>query len=55
MPPLEQHILVYWIEEDGVSVVDEEHVDCVWLVGEMCKVKCGKNVYEGKTAATGKD
>ena len=32
LPPLEQ-----WCTEDGVSVVDEEHVDCVWgdVQGEM--------------------
>lgn len=51
---LEQCILVYWVEEDSVTVVEEDHVDGVRSVGEMCGVKCGKNVYQGKIAATGK-
>lgn len=51
---LEQCILVYWIEEDSLTVVEEDRVDGVHSVGEMCGVKCGKNVYKGKIAATGK-
>lgn len=50
----EQYLLVYWEEEDGVSVVVEDQVDRVAPVGESCSVKCGKSAYPGKIAAVGK-
>lgn len=52
--PTEQFILVYWMDEESVSVVDEESVEGVKAVGEMCSVKLGKTSYSGKTAAVGK-
>ena len=51
---VEQYLLVYWEDEDGVSVVVEDNVDHVAPVGDRCSVKCGKSVYVGKVAAVGK-
>lgn len=51
---LEQFILVYWPDEDCVSVVSEESVEGTNDMGEPCAVKLGKKVYSGRTAAIGK-
>ena len=52
---LGRYVMVYWTDEDSVSVVDEDRVDEVRDIGEMCDVKCGKSIYNGKIAAIGKE
>ena len=49
-----EHYLVYWPEEDSVSVVPVENVQEKCEVGKECEVKLGRKCYKGKVCAIGK-
>ena len=47
------HCLVFWLEEELVSVVHSKSVMGETVVGEERMVKFGKNSYRAKILATG--
>ena len=49
-------ILIYWKEEDSVSVMREVNIQPVEdkFVGAHCKIKIHSKLYEGEIAAFGK-
>ena len=54
----EEFFLVYWQDEEGVSVVPRKVIVTAEPndldVGSDCKVHLGKKVYAGKVATVGK-
>ena len=51
----ESYLLVYWEEEDAVSVIATHQVEGEPKQGELCKVKIKRKMYTGRVASIGKD
>ena len=55
----EEFLLVYWPNEEGVSVVSRNAIVMPGadnlVVDSECRVRVGKEVYAGKVAALGKE
>ena len=48
------YYLVYWPEEDSMSVVSIGSLREECMVGEECEVKSGRTYFKGKVSAVGK-
>ena len=49
------YLLIYWPSEDSVTAVPSKSiVEPSLRVGEYCKVKYARNVYDGRVIAIGK-
>ena len=53
--PADDHVLVFWPEEDCVSVVALSSIagSCPPTVGQLCKVRIGKKEHKGVTMEIG--
>ena len=53
MPIVDNYYLVHWPEEDSASVVFGNQLLGETKIGEVCKIKLNRNVYEGKLLSKG--
>ena len=49
-----EHYLVYWSDEESVSVVPVDDVRERCAIGENCEVKFGRKTFRGKVSTVGK-